>query len=143
MEIKFEVLGKPAHQQRHRHFRRANFVQLYDPSKEDKHDFLSVAMNNKPSVPFDQPLEVTLDLFFPRPKSHYRTGKYAGMLKDNAPKWHIAKPDSDNLAKFVMDSLNKKFWRDDSIVCSLIVYKRYSETPRTEVTINTILDDCI
>jgi len=138
MKIEFTVLGKPAHQQRHRHFKRANFVQLYDPSKEDKKDFLWVAMQHKPIMTFDCPLEVTIDLLFPRPKAHYRTGKYSHELKLNAPTWHTTKPDSDNLAKFVMDALNKLFWRDDSIICILNIYKRYSETPRTEITIQTI-----
>lgn len=138
MKIEFTVLGKPAHQQRYRHFRKENFSGTYDPSKEDKKDFLWVATKNKPDIPFDCPLEVTIDLFFPRPKTHYRNGKYSDQLKDNAPKWHTSKPDSDNLAKFVMDSLNKLFWRDDSIICSLIVYKRYSETPRTEILINNM-----
>ena len=138
MKIEFVVLGKPQHQERHRHFRRANFSGTYDPSKEDKKDFLWVAHKHKPFIPLTEALEVTIDLFFPRPKSHYRTGKFAGILKDNAPTWHISKPDSDNLAKFVMDSLNKLFWKDDSIIAILIIFKRYSETPRTEITIETL-----
>jgi len=137
-KIEFTVLGKPHHQQRHRHFKRANFSGTYDPSKEDKKDFLWVAEGFKPDTPFECPIELTIDLFFPRPKFHYRTGKYSGVLKDNAPMWHTVRPDTDNLAKFVMDSLNKKFWKDDSYISVLIVFKRYSENPRTEITIETL-----
>ena len=137
-KIEFTVYGKPEALKRHRHFKMATRIATYDPSKEDKKDFLSVAISNKPDVPFDEPIEVTFDFFFPRPKNHYRTGKFSGMLKDNAPVWHTSTPDIDNTSKLIMDSLNKVFWRDDSIICSIIALKRYSETPRTEITIETI-----
>ena len=47
---------------------------------------------------------------FPWPKKWYRTGKYSGQLKDNAPIEHTIKPDIDNLLKFVMDAMkNNKY----------------------------------
>ena len=46
-------------------------------------------------------------------------------------------PDADNLAKFVCDSLNGVFWRDDSIVCELTVTKAYNNVPRTEIVIES------
>ena len=61
------------------------------------------------------------------------------MLKDNAPEYHITRPDSDNLAKLVKDALNKVFWKDDSLVCDLNIKKRYDhDNPRTEITITPI-----
>ncbi len=69
MKIEFTVLGKPAHQQRHRHFRRENFSGTYDPSKEDKKDFLWVAMSNKPKKPILTPITLNVEFYFPRPKS--------------------------------------------------------------------------
>lgn len=127
MEIKFSVFGDPKALKRHRTFRRGNFTGSYDPSKGDKADFLAKAMRHKPEKPFDCPLAVKLDFVFPRPKSHFRTGKNAGLLRDDAPMWHTSSPDTDNLAKFVCDALNGVFWRDDKVVASLTISKRYSE----------------
>jgi Holliday junction resolvase RusA-like endonuclease len=136
-KISFTVFGEPKPQQRHRLFRRASFIQNYDPSKADKGDFLSVAMRHKPPIPFDTPLHVTTIFYFSRPKSHYRTGKFSGVLKDNA-KLRTSRKDIDNLQKFVYDSLNKIFWKDDSIIASVTAMKIYSENPRTEITIKTL-----
>lgn len=138
MRIHFIVPGNPIGLKRHRTMRAGDKLIQYDPSKGDKGDFLAKAMANRPEVPLDEPLQVVLKFFFVRPKSHFRTGKYADELKPNAPCWHTKIPDADNLAKFICDSLNGIFWRDDSIVCKLIVTKQYSNVPRTEITIETV-----
>lgn len=57
-----------------------------------------------------------------RPKSHV-TSK--GALRKSAPAQLVAKPDVDNLAKFVLDALNGTYYKDDSQVCQLFVHKRY------------------
>ncbi len=44
-------------------------------------------------------------------------------------------PDADNIAKSVLDALNKVAYKDDSCVVDLIVEKWYSENPRVEVYI--------
>jgi Holliday junction resolvase RusA-like endonuclease len=44
-----------------------------------------------------------------------------------APKYHIGTPDMDNLEKFVADSLNGIFWKDDSRICSNANEKIYGE----------------
>ena len=79
----------------------------------------------------------------PRPKSHYRTGKYSHLIKaKNARAFHGVKPDIDNLVKFYMDLMNKVFYVDDSQICALATIKVYSyddtDPPRTEVTIKEI-----
>ena len=43
------------------------------------------------------------------------------------------KPDLDNVAKIVLDSLNGAAYKDDAAVVELVVEKYYSETPRVEV----------
>jgi len=134
-DIRFVVFGKPIALKRHRTFKKGDFTGSYDPSKGDKADFLSMALEHKPAIPFDEPLFVKLEFMFPRPKSHYRTGKNAHLLKDSAPERHIGTPDADNLAKFCLDSLNNVFWRDDSIVCELSVSKKYDKVPRIAVQV--------
>lgn len=134
------VKGDPTPQQRHRHHqvKGADFVSTYDPSAKAKKAFLKACLPYKPEKPYEQPLRVDMVFYFSRPKSHYRTGKYAHILKDTAPTLHVTRPDADNCAKFVKDSLNKTFWKDDSFVCDMNVKKRYDENPRTEITITPL-----
>jgi len=46
------------------------------------------------------------------------------------------KPDFDNLAKFVGDSLNGIFWQDDKQIVSARVMKFYSDRPRWEIEVS-------
>ena len=73
-----------------------------------------------------------------RPKSHFRTGKFANYIKE---KWiklpHTKKPDIDNLIKFVLDALQGQngFFLDDSQVIRLYAEKIYTDDPHTEIMI--------
>lgn len=138
MEIKISVLGEPKPQPRHRHFRRGDFSGTYDPAKEAKNSFLQLVLEHAPEKPLDEPLRVDIDFYFSRPKSHYGTGKNKNKLKLSAPHHHTTRPDIDNLKKFVLDSMNKVFWRDDSIICEGHSRKIYSDMPRTEIEVRTL-----
>jgi Holliday junction resolvase RusA-like endonuclease len=48
------------------------------------------------------------------------------------------KPDTDNVAKIILDSLNSIAYDDDKQVVDLRVWKFYSENPRVEVTLGEI-----
>lgn len=50
------------------------------------------------------------------------------------------KPDIDNIAKVILDSLNDIAYHDDTQVVSLCMAKKYAETPRVEVKIQTLLE---
>ncbi len=136
MKIQFAIPGPPKHQQRHRSSSRGKFVHQYDPSAKDKVHFLLQARKHAPKSPQYGVIYLTVWFCMPRPKDHYRTGKFAGILKDSAPLWHTKRPDIDNLQKFLFDSLNGVFWKDDSQICSVIAQKRYDENPRTVIQID-------
>lgn len=137
------IMGEPKAQKRHRSVKMEKrvgdkihtMVRQYDPSQSDKGDFLSILQKNAPGKPFDCPIKLDIKLFFTRPKSHYRTGKNAHVLKDNPKTWHVSKPDTDNCVKFIMDALNKIFWRDDSLICNISITKMYDQSPRTEIKV--------
>lgn len=94
-------------------------------------------------APLTGPLQISLEFVMPRPQSHYRTGKNIGRMKDTAPRWHISKPDLDNLVKGAKDALKGVAWNDDSQVA---VYgetrKRYincqGEPPHTVLVIQEL-----
>ncbi len=132
------VLGEPKAQARHRHFKRGNFSGSYDPSKDAKESFASILQREAPEKPIEAPIMLELYFYMARPKNHFKSGKNSDMLKDSAPEYHTGRPDLDNLTKFVQDSLNKIYYRDDSLICVLSAKKIYSDRPRTEITI-TIL----
>ena len=145
-DYKLIVLGNPKGQSRHRQMNKDKFGNLlkypirYDPSVNDKAEFLMSIQNKAPKMPIskDKFLRVDIFWFFSRPLNHYGTGKNSGILKANAPTHCNKKYDRDNLDKFVLDALNGKFWLDDKIVCSGNITKFYSDIPRTEIYIKIL-----
>ena len=135
----FTVLGTPRALQRHR-FTKKGFT--YDPSVQDKKAFAIQAAVFKPGKPIEGAIKLTLGFFFSHPKSHYRTGKYSHILKDNFSKNRFMdkKPDLDNLIKLVADSL-PGFYRDDRQIVIINARKLYcadGDEPRTVVGIQIL-----
>lgn len=64
----------------------------------------------------DGPLAASMCFYFHRPKSHYRTGKNAHLLKDSAPVYHTQKPDVIKLARAVEDALAGIVILDDKLI---------------------------
>lgn len=129
--ISFVVFGEPNSLKRHRAFRRGDGLVMVDPSKADKHDFLSQALKFKPSKPLSVPFKLVVRAFFKRPKAHYLKGK----PRKDAPFFCVKTPDADNLLKFVGDALNSIFWEDDRFIAEATITKCYAEVPRVEVDI--------
>ncbi len=137
--MKIIIPGKPKAQMRHKFGR--GFV--YDPSKKDKANFFLIAKQFAPKQPLEGDICLKARFYMPRPKNHYRGGKFAGILKDTAPMLHTVRPDIDNLLKFIMDALNIEgvFYGDDSIICQIYAEKIYDENPRTEITLERSYHD--
>jgi len=77
------------------------------------------------------PVSIDITFWLPRPKSHYRTGKFAGQLKPNAPTHSTSAlaGDIDKLVRCTLDGLSAKcggvIIADDSLVVTLTCEKRY------------------
>jgi Holliday junction resolvase RusA-like endonuclease len=71
---------------------------------------------------------VSVDMFFylQRPKSHYRTGRNAHLLRDAAPPYPVSKFDGDKLARAVLDALTGVLYDDDGQVVRHSAEKRYA-----------------
>lgn len=64
-----------------------------------------------------EPLSVRMVFSFRRPKSHYRTGRNAHLLRDAAPAAPSGRPDLSKLARSTEDALTDAgVWRDDAQV---------------------------
>ena len=78
----------------------------------------------------DVPLSVFIELYFRRPKSHFKKGT----LRTDAPKYVTKTPDVDNCIKFALDALQPKVIADDKIVTKVIAEKKRCLSASAECT---------
>lgn len=123
MIYKFTVTGVPKPQPRPRAFARKMgekyVARMYDDGSAEawKQAVCAASDAVKPAAPIEGPVSVSLQFFMARPKT---------MKGPLTPQPHIKRPDVDNLAKAVLDSLKLfGWWRDDSQIWSLLVTKEY------------------
>lgn len=86
-----------------------------------------------PETIYTAPVRCKLVCTFARPRSHLTS---SGALRKGAPVLHVYTPDTDNLAKFVMDALNGVYYKDDAQVYALEVLKRYGEEDSIRVQLD-------
>jgi len=89
---------------------------------------LDSALSEIPERGIEGPVEVMLHFSLPRPRSHYRAGKFSHLLKDSAPEDHQSRCDIDNISKVVLDKITRAgIWNDDCQVIQLTASKRWSD----------------
>lgn len=137
IEIATWVSGDPKPQPRARAFSRNGRASVYNPSTAEGWKS-AVATELKPfvpDVPEDGPMAVRLRFVFARPKTHFTKRG----LRPEAPVYHTAAKDVDNLAKGLMDACTViGVWRDDGQVARLDVTKTYGEKPGCMVEIRSL-----
>lgn len=125
--FEFFVAGLPKGQPRPKAYNRGKHAGVYDPGTADgwKDYVRSAARRVAPKQPMQGPVALRMIVNFPRPKAHLRKD---GRLRPGAPIFHTSKPDSDNVAKAVMDAITNlgTYWRDDAQVARLDIQKRYT-----------------
>jgi Holliday junction resolvase RusA-like endonuclease len=85
------------------------------------------------SEPFTKCVRVSLIFRLKRPKSHYRTGKFSDVLKEeHVATRHGKRPDADKLARAVLDGLTGVVFVDDSQVFDLSVLKTWQKRDEPE-----------
>ncbi|WP_304427615.1 RusA family crossover junction endodeoxyribonuclease [Dubosiella newyorkensis] len=82
--------------------------------------------------PLKGELRVEINAHFGVPKSTSKRKRELMLAGKIRP---TKKPDTDNIAKIVLDSLNGIAFEDDKQVVHLIVTKQYAEKPHVEVSI--------
>jgi Holliday junction resolvase RusA-like endonuclease len=137
MRYELTIFGQPAGKARHRWTRRGGF-HTYNPQKTQDYEEL-VKYTFKSSYPNAIPLEdavrVEIAAYYQIPKS------YSKKKKQECLYGHIQvqnKPDCDNIAKIILDSLNGYAYIDDKQVVELHVTKMWSDMPRVEVYIEEV-----
>ena len=103
---------------------------MYDPrTAHEWRETVAIVVGSAVSKPIEGPVELSLAFFFPRPKSHYGTGKNSELVKASAPVHHAQKPDIDNVIKSTLDAMNGILYEDDKQVIRLRAEKRWAHQP--------------
>lgn len=133
------IPGKPIAKKRPRFWSKGKASGVVNVQRTEEGEYLGkIEKQIEGFKPMAGPVKVFVWFGFPRPKSHYGTGKNTGILKQSAPKNLIKKPDLDNAVKFIFDVLNGLVWIDDCQIIQFLAAKEYTENPRTEITIEEL-----
>jgi Holliday junction resolvase RusA-like endonuclease len=82
------------------------------------------------------PVFLELTFVMHRPKSHFGSGKNAGVLKASAPNYPAVRPDTTKLVRGVEDALTEAgLWRDDAQVVEQLARKLYGSPERVEIKV--------
>ena len=125
-------LGIPVAKGRPRLTNWGGIARAYTPAKTksaeaDVRHQAEVQWGSEP--PLGGPVKVSVTFWMPRPKSYPKKASWD---------YHVKKPDFDNLAKLLCDSLNGLCWTDDSQICRATISKRYGPAPKTELRIEEL-----
>lgn len=137
--VEIRLDGSPIAKGRHRHRLNTKTGAIYthpDAKTRRYEDRLAwagqIAMAGRPLL--EGPLCILFLSFVAIPVSKSQKWKAAALRGEIFP---TGRPDFDNYAK-VLDSLNKIVWIDDSQIVDATVRKRYSDRPRTEISVSTL-----
>lgn len=88
-----------------------------------------------------RPIRLNVCFFFARPKSHFRTGKFNGLLRSGFEAMqHTQKPDVTKLVRCLEDSFKGIVWQDDSQVVAQNTSKSWAASNFVRVEIQEIED---
>lgn len=135
-KVTFEVLGEPKGKGRPRFKRAGKYVSTYTPEETVLYENLIKIEYRRQcgTARFDDDKHLLMEIyaFMSIPKSTSKKKVTQMLMELIRPK---KKPDMDNIAKAVADSLNGIAYKDDSQVADLVIRKFYSDIPRIVVNL--------
>lgn len=138
MKAQFSIPGKPVGKGRPRFAVRGKFVQAYTPETTASFENLvKLCWQQSGCEKLEGEITAVICAYFPIPKSTSKKKRAEMAVKHTGC---TTKPDADNIAKIVLDALNKMAYDDDSQVTRLLVKKGYSDEPRTVVVLSSGAD---
>nr|BAR30348.1 Holliday junction resolvase (Rus) [uncultured Mediterranean phage uvMED] len=130
--IEFWVEGIPRPQGSKRHVGNGRMVEASKHTAGWRKAVSQAALAAFTGEPISGPVGVAVHFLFPRPKSHYRTGRNAEMLRQGAPKFPTTRAvgDIDKLARALCDAVSVtsggSVLQDDSLVQWLYGQKEWA-----------------
>lgn len=129
-ELSFHVTGLPAPQGSKRHVGNGIMVESSNAVTPWRQDVVAAAETVAREQDWQAPAQVDaiITFRFRRPKSHYRTGRNAHLLKGTAPTWHSNKPDVDKLQRSTFDALKTAaVIGDDCQIVAVYASKKWAD----------------
>jgi Holliday junction resolvase RusA-like endonuclease len=122
--LEFAIPIKPQGKARHRSMIRGGKIATYNTKKATTYEaaIREYVRSKYDGDPLEGPLIVSIYAWFKKPKSSRLTHP-------------SVKPDADNIAKAVLDSLNGILWHDDKQVCQLSIHKVYADRDAIELEV--------
>lgn len=137
--IEFTVYGDPVPQGSKRVFR-GNVVEMAHARLRSYRQDLNVTARQAmgDAATFTGPVVVAVTFSLARPKSHYGTGRNAGIHKPKAPPYPAKTPDIDKLGRAVLDGLTGAVFNDDAQVVSLTLTKVWADHSDTATAVSVV-----
>lgn len=127
--IRILLPGKPFGKQRPRFSRATGHAYTPEKTVSFERQVGMIAAQHF-NAPLEGPIRLTINASFKPPKSWSKR-----KVADHLGRPHVSKPDGDNLAKAVSDSLNRIAYADDSAIFAQTITKFWKEEEGTEIII--------
>ena len=136
MTFTFDIVGEPQGKGRPRFSTRGGFVKTYTPEKTASYEnFVKLCYLNKyKGQKLDGEIIAEIIAYFSIPNSFSKKKRSEAIEGKIMP---TKKPDTDNIAKTILDSLNGIAFEDDKQVVALLVKKLYGEEAKVVVTLKS------
>lgn len=130
--ITLEVIHEPVPWAAHKGFGR----RAYNPRHKEREFYRwQIRTQYNRDTPSCAPVRITVGFYMPIPKT---TSGIRRRQMLNGVIHHIKKPDIDNCAKFLIDTLKGIVIEDDNQVVELVAKKIYAETPKTIIRLEEL-----
>lgn len=131
--IQFEIPGKVQAKQRHRMTKTGH---SYTPKETVEYEnWVRLCFQQVKCKMLEGELEAEIVAFMQIPKSASKAKKERMLNGEERPN---KRPDLDNIAKSILDSLNGLAYKDDSQIVKMTVEKFWSDNPRVCVAIKQV-----
>ena len=134
----FEVKGKPFGKQRPKFSRRGRFITTYTPRETVEYERKvrdSYRKKYGNNYKLNSPVQANITAYYKIPTGTSAIKRKKMLEKEILPQ---IKPDTDNIAKAILDPLNKLVYDDDAQVVKLNIEKYYSDEPNVIVEIKEV-----
>jgi Holliday junction resolvase RusA-like endonuclease len=138
MQVEFIIEGKAKPKQSFRYTRQGfkytpRDVKQY--ARDVQYSFAAKYPQWLPSMFFEKPLRVEIEVYKQMPKSFSKIKKQRALAGEIRP---LVKPDCDNISKNILDALNGVVYPDDKQIVELTIKKFYSEDEFVNIRIEDI-----
>lgn len=136
-KVTLKIVGKPQGKQRPKFSRAGNYVKTYTPEQTVNYEnYVRLCWMQSGAEMLNGIVKAKIRAHFKVPSSVSKK-KRERMLKS----YYDHKPDTDNLAKIILDSLNGFAYSDDAQVVWLEVCKVYDTEEYVNLTLEEINDE--